>query len=165
MAEVSNQKYRQGHEIIKRSLTAGTEISDCDCSSDVLSIDNYGSPFELLESSVTDESTGKECSPVEVVRGTTRLETLSFVVNTELTNLKRQVVTRKKMGFTYITVATEEIEMGCFDASKDPVHHKLPAQQVPSTRMANGKYQVHIKYSAENHDIVLMEETLEFCIV
>ena len=82
----------------------------------------------------------------------------------QLVNLTRSVVTMKKIGFTYVNVGMDSIELGTFDVGKH--EYELPHQEVPSTSLAKGLYKVQITYTAENlPEQILRKETVEFKIV
>ena len=66
-----------------------------------------GPPFEMLKSVVTDESTGELLTHEKVIRGSVRLETLTFRVSQPLKGLRRRTVTAKKFGFVF------KVRIGC----------------------------------------------------
>ena len=87
-----------------------------------------GEPFELIESIVTEESTGMLLTHEKVERGTTRLETLHFVANAPLDNLRRRTVTSMNLGFMWQPVSDETLEMGSHMPGKADDGGKLVKQ-------------------------------------
>mmetsp|Transcript_15473 Transcript_15473/g.33766 ORF Transcript_15473/g.33766 Transcript_15473/m.33766 type:complete len:207 (-) Transcript_15473:1171-1791(-) len=165
---------QQDLSMFKRSATASTDpcsdsehnvMDDTETQDQTEPRATSEESFQVLESRVVEEGNGKPCTCDKVYRGTTRLETLKFQISQQLINLKRHVVTAKKMGFAFVTVSQEELMLGSFDASPRPVEVSLPPQQVPNTSLAKGKYRIQIKYTAENNPETLREEVVEFSIV
>merc|ERR1711972_777515 len=102
-----------------------------------------GPPFELLSSMVVDGLTREQLAPdAPVLRGSSRLETLSFRVGQPLAELQRQTVTAKSYGITWANVGVDQTAMGTYGLGE----HKfeLPMQKVPEDFLAKGMYKVCI---------------------
>ena len=159
---------------LERSLTGSITIDPLSDLSDDDDHDDEKQLFQFVASNVTDKATGQRLSAQEVVRGTTRQETIQFYVHQNIYNLQRHVVTTKKMGFAYIQVASTDLDMGNFQPSiNDMFSFDLPDETVPNSILAKGKYRIHISYTAATSPSVeqqharkiLREETVDFSII
>jgi len=131
----------------------------------VIGIDTPTGPaIEILGSKVVNEL-GEPLEATNVVRGQTRLETLTFIVRMKLDNLRRTNVTAKHFGIGWQNVGFDSIEMGNYKASDEPQHFEMPKVEVPTMIMAKGKYRVTIAYMCDNVQDTLFEETVQFQII
>jgi len=121
--------------------------------------------FELLSSVVVDEATGETLEATKIVRGTCRLETVTFRAGGKLVNLRRRNMTLKSFGLMWKAVGDDTIDLGSYEAQAEPFHFDLPKQVVPSTVLAKGAYRVQITYSAANVATPLYEQEVTFKII
>ena len=168
------QKPKSQPADLERSLTGSITIDPLSDLSEDDDHDNGKQLFQFVASNVTDKATGQRLSAQEVVRGTTRQETIQFYVHQNIYNLQRHIVTTKKMGFAYIQVASTDLDMGNFQPSaNDMVSFELPDETVPNSILVKGKYRIHISYTAatspnveqQHARKILREETVDFSII
>ena len=122
-------------------------------------------PFEIVSSVVTDEATGERLTPAVVVRGTTRLETIYFKAYERLEGLRRTTITLMKFGPVWKRVKTEILNWGTYVARSRPHAYVMPKAEIPTTKLACGRYRLLITYTTENHEKPVRDEVHEFAIV
>ena len=138
---------------LNRARTQGTNVTVA-----------HGQPFELVESTVIDEATRAPLTHEKVERGTTRLETLHFIVHAPLHNLRRRTVTSMNLGFMWQPVADVTLDMGSHEpreaANGEPLimQFEMPRAVIPTTPFAKGRYLCNIWYTADNHPDTLRHE-------
>jgi len=121
-------------EVVLEELTLDDEANDnsgpVEQSAAAETADPTKPILEILKSEVTDEETGEMLSLEKVLRGRTRLETLTFRVSQPVKGLRRRTVTAKKFGFVYKNVGLDSIEFGDYEARDEPYSFDLPKQTV-----------------------------------
>jgi len=115
--------------------------------------------FTLISGSVADAESGEALDAGEVVRGTRRIEKISFQANQDLQDVTRIVkVTFLLMNFT------SNVKMGDYAACQEPYEFVFPEQQVPRTSPP-GTYGIVLSYVAANMKTPLYTQKTNFRMV
>jgi len=115
--------------------------------------------FTFLGGSCIDVETGEVVNPKEVVRGTTRKETIKFKVGQDLTD-----VIRISKVSVFMMKFTDKIELGSYLAREEPYEFTFPEKLVQRAA-PGGTYHLSISYVAANMKKPLFSEDVTFLML